>query len=355
LTLGGNTDWRLPNVKELESLTDDTKYYPAIDTTFFPGVYASFYWSSTAFAYYPYYAWHVSFYSGNVEYGYKNYYGSYVRCVRGGQSGSFDYFCDDDNDGYIDSSIDGTCAGDGCVPSGCQTSPGDDCDDSNPAVYPGADDSQCDGIDNNCDGVADDGYVPTPTTCGVGVCESTGQLICVNGVTQDTCVPGTPQTEGPPSDPTCSDGKDNDCNGFTDALDPACIPIVSVTLVPNSTTVPRGGTLGYTVTVTNSTSTSQTFKYWTYVKLPNGTRYPPSGELFGPVSVTLTAEQTKSAHLSHKIPTSAPLGTYTYYGSVGPYPALWDSDSFNFTVTATLSPAGETRKGWELLENGLTK
>ena len=29
----------------------------------------------------------------------------------------------------------------------------DDCDDNNPTVFPGANDSVCDGIDNNCDGV----------------------------------------------------------------------------------------------------------------------------------------------------------------------------------------------------------
>ena len=52
---------------------------------------------------------------------------------------------------------------------------------------------------------------------------------------------------------------------------------------------------------------------------------------------------------------SAHLGTYTYYGQVGPYPVVWDSDSFTFTATSTLAPQGETRKGWELLENGLTK
>ncbi len=28
--------------------------------------------------------------------------------------------------------------------------------------------------------------------------------------------------EGPPGDPTCSDGKDNNCNGFQDASDPGC-------------------------------------------------------------------------------------------------------------------------------------
>jgi hypothetical protein len=32
----------------------------------------------------------------------------------------------------------------------------------------------------------------------------------------------TPTTEGPPGDPTCSDNKDNDCDGLTDANDPDC-------------------------------------------------------------------------------------------------------------------------------------
>ena len=131
--------------------------------------------------------------------------------------------------------------------------------------------------------------------------------------------------------------------------------MITVTLVPDSTSIPRGGTLGYTVTVTNNTSTSQTFQYWTYVILPNGSRYPTTGELFGPVAVALLPGAVGSAHLTHRIPATAPLGTYTYYGNVGPYPVVWDSDSFNFTVTSALAPQGETRKGWELLENGLTK
>ena len=71
------------------------------------------------------------------------------------------------------------------------------------------------------------------------------------------------------------------------------------------------------------------------------------------IAVTLTPGQVGSAHLTHGIPNSAPLGTYTSYGNVGPYPVVWDSDSFTFTVTSTASPG--TRQKWELLENGLTK
>jgi hypothetical protein len=81
LNLGGHSDWRLPNIKEIESITDDTRYNPAIDTTFFPGVMSN-YWSSSTDAGSPDKAWYVFFYGG---WGYSDSKPSsfYVRCLRG--------------------------------------------------------------------------------------------------------------------------------------------------------------------------------------------------------------------------------------------------------------------------------
>ncbi len=84
LTLGGYSDWQLPYKKELMSIVDYGTYGPSIDSTYFSGTNASYYWSSTTYASNPSYAWHVSFYFGDVGSSGKSY-NSYVRCVRGGQ------------------------------------------------------------------------------------------------------------------------------------------------------------------------------------------------------------------------------------------------------------------------------
>jgi hypothetical protein len=83
-------------------------------------------------------------------------------------------------------------------------------------------DTNCDGIDDDCNGIPDDGYVPTPTTCGVGACASTGQMVCTDNGIANSCIPATPGTEGPVGDGTCSDAIDNDCDGTTDTTDSDC-------------------------------------------------------------------------------------------------------------------------------------
>jgi len=71
-------------------------------------------------------------------------------------------------------------------------------------------DDNCNGIDENCDGTADENYLATPTTCGIGACAASGQLICSSGATQDTCTPGTPVTE------VYGNGVDDDCDNLID-------------------------------------------------------------------------------------------------------------------------------------------
>jgi hypothetical protein len=136
----------------------------------------------------------------------------------------FTYYCDKDNDGHISESEDGTCIGAGCPPQGCQITPGDDCNDNDGSIHPGADDSVCDGIDNDCDGIADDDYVVQETQCGTGACTNTGELRCENGHEVDTCTPKDPPED---HETTCTDEIDNDCDGKTDGDDSDCYAQVS--------------------------------------------------------------------------------------------------------------------------------
>jgi len=83
LTLGGSSDWRLPNLKELQSINDETLASPSLDTNYFPGAHSARYWSSTTMNNQSNLAWWVDFQYGLVSYDLKTT-NLYVRCVRGG-------------------------------------------------------------------------------------------------------------------------------------------------------------------------------------------------------------------------------------------------------------------------------
>lgn len=140
-------------------------------------------------------------------------------------------FCDGmDNDcnGMIDDGL--SCGGPNPTPPSCMDADqdsygegcpaGPDCDDGDPSTFMGATEL-CDGKDNDCDTQVDEDF-PLGGECseGMGPCMAAGTMVCTpdGAMAQCNAAPGQPQTE------VC-DRIDNDCDGTPDdGLNcPACI------------------------------------------------------------------------------------------------------------------------------------
>ena len=80
LELAGHDDWRLPNVRELQSIVDYGRSYPSIDPIF--KAESAWYWPSSTGVGNPVYVWAVNFAHGDVGGGLRGDF-AFVRAVRG--------------------------------------------------------------------------------------------------------------------------------------------------------------------------------------------------------------------------------------------------------------------------------
>ncbi len=127
------------------------------------------------------------------------------------------YYTDADGDGFGDPSSEET----GCEAPAGAVDNGDDCDDRDASVYPGARE-QCDGIDNDCDDKVDDGVESSTwytdsdgdgygdASSAVEDCEQPRGTV----ENDDDCDDGASNVN--PGESEVCDGIDNDCDGDID-------------------------------------------------------------------------------------------------------------------------------------------
>ncbi len=114
---------------------------------------------------------------------------------------------DNDCDGVVDPGGNEDSDGDGVTP--CEG----DCDDTDPAILPGAEEL-CDGVDNNCNGLCDEGMDEDGdsfTECNTMLVDGGRQCVLVP---HGDCDDADPAVK-PGAEEVC-DGVDNNCNGLCD-------------------------------------------------------------------------------------------------------------------------------------------
>ncbi len=141
--------------------------------------------------------------------------GELFPCRPGPPSEEIDGICDGvdgDCDGRVDEGYlpDASCGVGACaagvVPSGCEAGDERPC-----AVEVAPGEESCDGVDEDCDGAVDEGFaVGAACAVGVGLCARAGRLVCADGSAVCDAAPGAPV-----DDVRC-DGLDADCDGVAD-------------------------------------------------------------------------------------------------------------------------------------------
>jgi len=110
------------------------------------------------------------------------------------------------------------------------------------------------------------------------------------------------------------------------------LPEVTIHLRPDQESVPQGGVLSFDFRITNWETSSKSFYAISTAEAPQGR----TATMIGPLSLTLSGNDHIKSSLQHEIPADAPLGIYTYTGTIATWPPLeiMDTEIFTFEVTA---------------------
>jgi parallel beta-helix repeat protein/predicted outer membrane repeat protein len=128
------------------------------------------------------------------------------------------------------------------------------------------------------------------------------------------------------------------------------LPVLTLSVVSDTTYYHKGDLLGFTCTVTNNTDSTVFFQGWTEGETPWGLILSP---LLGPIDAVLGAHRTIHPYIHQQIPTRTPYGgPYIYRVMVGEYPdSVYAEDDFEFFVVPSISGNVEQQyEDWEVIE-----